>query len=217
MAVHEEAKPAEKANAKAAMQAKILGGAFVVMMASRIVGAAISPMLLAHAPIALLVLSPVIGHLVIVAALTEPFAYYAPTITISIAHCLLGFFLGRMQGPMLVGFLVRRRIASENRLERLLAPLRVSAPLLVFVVPGPIVCALAGASAVPRRTFLPALVGSQILWAVMCRLSGQALLGGIASMREWIVRHAIPLTVATVLLVVFIHFRRSRGTTDPPK
>jgi membrane protein DedA with SNARE-associated domain len=211
VAVHEEeAQPRDRASAGSASRMGLVGGAFVLMMTGRIVGAAISPLLLAHAPLVLLVLSPVIAHLVVVAAFSEAFWYYSVAVTIMIAHCLLGFFLGRMQGPLIVKFLARKGIASENKLQQLLTPLRVSAPLLVFVVPGPVVCALAGASAVPRRTFLPALVGAQVLWAVLCRLFGQALLGRIATMREGIVRHAIPLTVVTVLVVLVMRFRRAK-------
>jgi membrane protein DedA with SNARE-associated domain len=187
----------------------LVGGAFVLMMAGRIVGAAISPLLLAHAPLALLVISPVIAHLVIVAALSEPAPYYAIAIPMTIAQCSLGFFLGRLQGPLVVEFLVRKGISSESKLQRLLTPLRVSAPLLVFIIPGPIVCALAGASAVPRKTFLPALVGAQLVWILLCRLFGQALLGSISAMREAIVRHAIPLTIVTLLIVLAVRFRGS--------
>jgi len=211
VAVHEEeAKAPERPPIGSGMQMGLVGGAFVLMMAGRIVGAAISPLLLAHAPLALLVISPVIAHLVVVAALSEAPAYYTIAVPVSIVQCALGFYLGRLQGPRIVEFLVRKGIASENKLQRLLAPLRVSAPLLVFVVPGPIVCALAGASAVSRKTFLPALVGSQILWAVLCRFFGQALLGGIAEMRHWLARYALPATAVTVLIVLFIRFRRSR-------
>lgn len=210
MAVHEEkAHPPERPPVGPGAKIGLVGGAFVLMMAGRIAGAAISPLLLAHAPLALLAISPVIAHLVIVAALSEAVAYYAIAIPVGVAHCSLGFFLGRMQGPLVVEFLVRKGIATEDKLQRLLAPLRVSAPLLVFVVPGPIVCALAGASAVARRTFLPALVGSQTLWIVLCRLSGQALLGRISALREGIVRHAIPLTVVTLLIVIIVRFGRS--------
>lgn len=180
----------------------------MVMMAGRIAGAAISPLLLAHAPLVLLVVSPVIGHLVIVSALSDAIAYYSVAIAVSMVHCGLGFFLGRLQGPRIVEFLVRKGMATEKKLDRLLAPLRVSAPLLVFVIPGPIVCALAGASAVPGRTFLPAMVASQVLWSVLCRLSGQALLGGIAEMRQWFAQHALPLTAVTVLIVVVIRLRK---------
>jgi len=188
----------------------LVGGAFVLMMAGRIVGAAISPLLLAHAPLVLLVVSPVVAHLVMVAAFSEPRAYYAIAVPMAIAHCSLGFFLGRLQGPLVVEFLVRRGLASENTLRRLLTLLRVSAPLLVFILPGPIACTLAGASAIPRRIFLPALAGSQVLWAVLSRLFGQALLGSIAAFREGIVRHAIPLTVVTVLVVFVMRFRRPK-------
>lgn len=182
----------------------------MLMMAGRIVGAAISPIFLAHAPLGLLVLSPVIAHLVVVAALSEPIPYYTIAVLISIAHCGLGFFLGRLQGPRLVDFLVRKKFASEAKLQRLLAPLRVSAPLLVFLIPGPIVCALAGASTASSRTFIPALVASQILWVGLCRWLGQTLLGGIAAMRAGLARYAIPLTIATVLIAFLIRFLRQR-------
>jgi membrane protein DedA with SNARE-associated domain len=215
VAVHDEELTTREQKPVIGLRYRIVGASFVLMMGGRIVGAALSPMFLAHAPLALLVLSPVIGHLVIVAALSEPIAYYSISLTISIIHCMLGFLLGRMQGPWVIQFLVRRGIATESRLQRLLAPLRVSAPLLVFAIPGPIVCALAGASAVSRRAFLPALVGSQVAWVILCRLSGQAMLGWIATMRAGIVRHAIPLTLATTLIVVFIHFRRSRRDKAP--
>jgi membrane protein DedA with SNARE-associated domain len=180
----------------------------VLMMAGRIIGAAISPLLLAHAPLALLLISPVIAHLVVVAALTEPIAYFAIAVPVAISQCALAFYLGRLQGPQIIDFLARKNLASEAKLQRLLSPLRVSAPLLVFLVPGPIVCALAGASAAQRRTFLPALVASQVVWIGLCRWLGQTVLGGIAAMRQGLVRHAIPLTVATVLIVILVRFVR---------
>lgn len=214
MDVHEEeAKVPERCPVEPGVQTGVIGGAFVLMMVGRIAGAAISPLLLAHAPLALLAISPVIAHMVVVAALSDALPYYLVTVPVTIFHCGLGFFLGRLQGPRVVDFLVRKNIASEAKIQRLLTPLRVSAPLLVFVVPGPLVCALAGASSVLRRTFLPALVGSQVLWAVLCRLSGQALLGGIAEMRQWFVRHALPLTAVTVAIVVLIRLLRTRRKT----
>jgi len=189
---------------------RALAGAFLLMMGGRIVGAAISPMLLAHAPISLLFLSPVIAHLVVVAALSSPLPYYAVVVPISIAHCMLGYFLGRAEGPRIVDFLVRRGVASEARLKRLLTPLRISAPLLVFLIPGPIVCALGGASATPPRTFILAIAGSQALWAFLCRIFGESVLAGIATMRGEIVRYALPATLVTSAIAIIIHFYRAR-------
>jgi membrane protein DedA with SNARE-associated domain len=209
VAVHEEeAHPPDRPAVRSGSKMGLVGGAFVLMMAGRFAGAAISPVLLAHAPLALLVLSPVIAHLVIVAALSDAVSYYSVALPVAIGQCSLGFFLGRLQGPLVVEFLVRKGFAAEDKVQRLLTLLRVSAPLLVFVIPGPIVCTLAGASGVPRRTFLPALVASQVLWVALCRLFGQALLGSIAAMREGIARHVIPLTVVTVLIVLIVRFRR---------
>jgi membrane protein DedA with SNARE-associated domain len=211
VAVHEEeAQAPEPRDSASNKQRRIVGGAFVVMMAGRIVGAAISPIFLAHAPLGLLVLSPVIGHLVVVAALAEPIPYFSIAVLVSILHCGLGFVLGDLLGPRLVDFLVRKNLASEAKLQRLLTPLRLSAPLLVFLIPGPIVCALAGASAASRRSFIPAMIASQIVWVELCRRLGQSLLGGIATMRAELARNVIPVTVATVLIVIFVRFVRLR-------
>jgi len=214
VAVHEEeAQALEPRNSASSKQTRIVGGAFVLMMAGRIVGAATSPIFLAHAPLGLLVLSPVIGHLVVVAALAEPIPYFSIAVLISIAHCGLGFVLGCLQGPKLIDFLVRKKLASESKLQRLLTPVRVSAPLLVFLIPGPIVCALAGASAASRRTFIPALIASQILWVELCRRLGQSLLASIATMRAELAHNVIPITAVTVLIVVLVRFVRHRRST----
>jgi hypothetical protein len=188
----------------------VVPGAFLLMMGGRILGVALSPMLLAHAPLALLALSPIPANLVVVGALSAPAPYYAIAVPIPIVQCLIGYALGHLEGPRLIDFLVRRGVASEARLHRLLAPVRISAPLLVFALPGPIVCALAGASAASVRVFMPALVASQIVWAFLCRLFGEALLTWIAAARVEIARYALPLTLITTAIAVLLHFRRSR-------
>jgi len=188
--------------------ARILGGIFVVVMGARIVGAALSPMLLAFAPLALLALSPVPACLVAVAALSAPLGYYAVAVTIPIVHGMIGYFLGCAQGPFITSFLVRRGVATEARLTRLLSPVRVSAPLIVCLIPGPIVCALAGASGTSLRYFAPALVFSQILWAFFCRLFGEGMLAWIATMRAELAHYALPLTLVTTAIVFVVYWRR---------
>jgi len=185
-----------------------LSAAFVVMMGSRILGAAVSPLLVAHVPLALLALSPVLAHLVLVAGMSSAWSYWAVALPLCTAHCLLGYALGRVEGPRAVRWLVARGITTEGRVRRLLTPLRWSAPLLVLAIPGPVVCTLAGASSARARTFVPALTLAQILWVGLCRFFGEALLVWIAALRLEIARHALPLTLATALVAAWFHFRK---------
>lgn len=188
-----------------------LATAFVLIMGSRIVGAALSPVLFAHAPLALLALSPVPANLVLVAGISQPAAYWAVALPICAGQCLLAYMFGRSEGTRALRWLVARGVASEGRVERLMKPVRTSAPLLVLAVPGPIASTLAGAFAAPARVLVPAIVLSQIAWIGLCRFFGQALLGWIEALRAEVVNHALPLTLITAVIAAWIHFRKKWG------
>src|SRR5690348_7169727 len=111
-----------------------LATAFVLIMGSRIVGAALSPVLFAHAPLALLALSPVPANLVLVAGVSSPLAYWAVAWPVCAGQCLLAYLFGRSEGTRALRWLVARGVASEGRVERLMKPVRTSAPLLVLAV-----------------------------------------------------------------------------------
>ncbi|TKC98444.1 hypothetical protein [Polyangium fumosum] len=185
-----------------------LAAAFVVIMGARILGTALSPVLFAHAPLALLALSPVPANLVLVAGVSSPVAYWAVAWPICVGQCLLAYLFGRSEGTHALRWLVARGVASEGRVERLMKPMRMSAPLLVMAVPGPIASTLAGAFAAPARLLVPAIVVAQTLWIGLCRFFGEALLGWIAVLRAEVVKHALPLTLVTVVIVAFVHFRK---------
>jgi len=185
-----------------------LAAAFVLIMGSRILGTALSPVLFAHAPLALLALSPVPANLVLVAGVTPPALYWAVALPICAGQCLLAYLFGRSEGTRALGWLVARGVASEGRVERLMKPVRTSAPLLVVVVPGPIAATLAGAFAAPARALVPAIFLAQALWIGLCRFFGQALLGWIEALRWKVIEHALPLTAITVAIVAWVHFRK---------
>ncbi|MRG96110.1 hypothetical protein [Polyangium spumosum] len=185
-----------------------LATAFVLIMGSRILGAALSPVLFAHAPLALLALSPVPANLVLVAGVTGPAAYWAVALPLCAGQCLLAYLFGRSEGTRALRWLVARGVASEGRVERMMKPVRTSAPLLVLAVPGPIAATLAGAFAAPARVLVPAIVLAQSLWVGMCRFFGQALLGWIEALRAEVVEHVLPLTLITVAIAAVVHFRK---------
>ncbi|MDI1444243.1 hypothetical protein [Polyangium sp. 6x1] len=185
-----------------------LATAFVLIMGSRIVGAALSPVLFAHAPLALVALSPVPAHLVLVAGVSSPVAYWAVAWPLCAGQCLLAYLFGRSEGPRALRWLVARGVASEARVERLVKPVRTSAPLLVIAIPGPIVSTLAGAFAAPARLLVPAIVLSQTLWIGLCRFFGEALLVWIAALRAEVMHRALPLTLVTAAIAAGLHFRK---------
>lgn len=186
-----------------------LATAFVLLMGSRILGVAVSPMLIAHAPLGLIALSPVPANLVLVAGMSQPFAYWAIALPVCIGQCLLAYFFGLYEGPRALRWLVARGMTSEARIERLMKPVRTSAPLLVLAVPGPIVSTLAGAFAAAPRALVPAIVVSQVFWIGLCRFFGQALLVWIAALRLQVMEHALPLTLVTAAIAALIHWRKN--------
>jgi membrane protein DedA with SNARE-associated domain len=186
--------------------------AYLLMLGGRALGLAFSPMLLAHAPLVLIALSPFIGQMVLVSALTSAAAYYAVAFPVSVGQGLLGFTFGRVHGPLAVRWLVERGAVSEARVNRLLAFGRRATSLLVLV-PGPLVCTLAGACGARPRFFLPAMVFAQLAWTSLCRLFGTALLDWIAALRATVAEHAVLLTVLTASLVAGWHGWRKVQST----
>jgi membrane protein DedA with SNARE-associated domain len=185
--------------------------AYLLMLGGRAVGLAFSPLLLAHAPLVLLALSPLIGNMVLVSALSSAPAYFAVAFPVSVAQALLGFTFGRVHGPLAVRWLVERGAVREARANRLLTFGRRAASLLVLV-PGPLICTLAGACGARPRFFLPLMVVAQLAWTSLCRLFGTALLDAIASLRATVAEHAVPLTLLTASLVAAWHgWRKLQG------
>lgn len=192
--------------------------AFIAMMGGRVVGFALLPLLLAQAPLALLALSPTIGHLVMAAPLVSPLAYWAVALPVSLGGCVLGYALGRLHGVAALRLLVARGVFQEPSVQALLAPVRRAAPLVVLAFPGPLVSMLAGVAASRPVVFLPTTTLAQVLWVALCQRGGLALLGWLGARRAelsaFLMRWALPLTLVTlgVVLLVYLHRRRRRSS-----
>lgn len=184
--------------------------AFVLMMGGRVLGAALSPLLLAHAPWALLVVSPVVAHLVLVAGLVPLPAYYALALTIGTAQVVLGYALGRAHGPDALQRLVERGVFRQRTVDALLPLSRRAAPLLLVLLPGPLAATLAGAVGCRPRVFAPVMLASQVAWTVACQVSGAALWRGLAARAAPLGRYALPATLVTVTLALLIYQGRGR-------
>ena len=184
--------------------------AFLVMIAGRVAGAAFSPALLAHAPLLLLLLCPAIAYLVLVAALVSPAAYYAVALPMSALQCGLGYLLGRAQHEDALRWLVSRGLLRQGSVDTLLPIVRRAAPLMLLLLPGPLVCLLAGVAGCRPRVFWPLMLLAQLAWVVACQRSGVALLGWLALRRAQLTPYALPLTLVTITLAAAIHLWRRR-------
>lgn len=183
--------------------------AFPAMVAARVVGAAISPLLFAHAPILLVVVSPFLIHLVAVAPLVDPALYFPVAIVVATLQSLIGFYFGDRLGQTALEWVVDRIPVPERLVERCLDLVRKLSILAIFVIPGPILGTIAGVAGVRAKTFWICVAPAQAIWVAAAYLLGDALFDYIELVRDFVIEHAVALTVltATIALVRWLYGR----------
>src|SRR5689334_13696164 len=139
----------------------MLAAPVAVLFVAGLVGTAFAPVLLAHHPLVLVAMSPVLRHLALASTSVDATSFVAVAVVRLFAPDPFVYAIGREYGPAAVAW-VKARSRAANRWMRLTerAFARAGA-LLVVVSPGPFVCLLAGAERMPVATFLTAsLVGT---------------------------------------------------------
>lgn len=177
------------------------GVAFPAMVGIRVLGAAFSPFLFAHAPALLIAMSPFLVHLVFVAPLLSPEVYFPLALAITTLQCVIGFWFGSTFGPRALTLLVSRTPISETRAQLFLTFVRRASVFAIFAIPGPILGTIAGVAGIRRRTFLIVVAPAQALWVTAAYFVGEALLHWIEIARHVITKNAFGLTAATLSLV----------------
>lgn len=180
---------------------RLVGLAFPAMVGGRVLGAALSPMLFAHAPALLIALSPFLVHLVFVAPLVPAAVYFPIALAITTLQCVIGYAFGSTFGPRAQQWLVERTPLSQARAEMFLGLVRRTSVFAMFAVPGPILGTIAGVAGIKRRTFGLAVFPAQAIWVTAAYFVGEALLEWIAIARGFAVQHAFKLTAATLTIV----------------
>ncbi len=163
-------------------------------------GLVFSPILLAHAPLVLVAISPFLHHLVAVSALSNSYAFATVAIASSLFQAWIGYDFGlRMSSfeeswiTKYTKWISRWGGTGANRFS-------VVAPILLFVVPGPIIGAVLGLLRVPKLVFGFALVASQVVWITLCFVVGQALTDRVEALHGFLLRYGIPVTLGLVAL-----------------
>lgn len=180
---------------------KPIGIAFSTMVTCRVLGAAISPLLFAHLPVLLIVMSPFLIHLIAVAPLVGPAVYFPVALVITTAQALVGYYFGHILGSRALEWLLERVPFPPSFADRLLDLVRKASVVAIFAIPGPILGTIAGVAGVKRRTFHLLVAPAQAIWVTAAYLIGEALLEYIEILRGYVVEQAFVLTGVTVTLV----------------
>lgn len=175
--------------------------AFTVVMGARVTGLALLPVLLVQAPLILLLLSPILAHLVLTGAILPPYTYFVGGLATSIVQSLIAYWFGLQLGERARMWLEGRGAATHAATTRMLGWMKKAAPVVLFAMAGPPVCALAGVSKVRAAVFYPAMLGAQIFWVGVCYWFGAAVTEQVELVREFVARHLIELTAIALALV----------------
>lgn len=189
------------------------GSALGVLGACSLAGVAFSPYLVTHWPLLLVGLSPLGRHMVLVAPVVHPVAFFLVLVLRRLVFYLGCFQLGRALGPWAVPW-VEARSRHFGRFLRFLERVFARAPhTVVLVMSGPSVCALAGVSGMRIGAFLPLAtlsLGVRVLivmgFAEWMRVYVEIVLG-------WIDAYWVPATAATATGVVLYLARQRRTRT----
>ena len=182
--------------------------ALATLSSFSLLGVAFSLYLVNHQPLLLVALSPIGRHLLLVAPTVDPFAFVAVVVARRMLFYLASFHLGRALGPAGIVW-IEARAARFGRFVRWLERLfqRASYPV-VFLLSGPTLSALAGASGMRPATFAALAAPGLALRALV-------VLGVAASVREyieavlaWIDAHWVPGTIAMLAIVALYRWRR---------
>lgn len=181
---------------------RLIGIAFPAMVGGRVLGAAISPLLFAHLPVALIIMSPFLLHLIAVAPLVGPAVYFPVALVITTAQALVGFYFGSILGTRALEWLLERIPVPPTLAEALLNLVRKASVLAIFAIPGPILGTIAGVAGVKRRTFHLLVAPAQAIWVTAAYFIGEALLEYIEIARNFVIEHAFLLTGATISIFI---------------
>ena len=166
-------------------------------------------------PLLLIVLSPVVRHLVIVAPTVSPAAFLSVAIARGLVSCSVGYKLGGAVGSNGLRWLDVRSPGAGRFVRWIERLFERSAIAAVLLLPGLLVATLAGISGMRFGVLLS-------LACVGLTLRMLAILSFALWFREpilWLLqffdRNWLSITLAIVVIVVLNRWRRSRGSAPP--
>lgn len=92
------------------------------------------------------------------------------------------------------------RLISALQVDLISHWLRSSATLILFLIPGPFVAMIAGATYLRPSHFFKIMIPSQIFWIVACYLLGSELEVYLNLVKDFFIKHGIALTCVLVFI-----------------
>jgi membrane protein DedA with SNARE-associated domain len=179
-----------------------------VLGAGSMVGVAFSLYLVNHYPLLLVALSPLGRHLVLVAPIVDPYAFLAIVLTRRMVFYLIMFQLGRTLGPAGITWIEARAVHLGRFVRWTEGLFSRASHVVVFVMAGPTVSALAGISGMPLRAFVALAIPGLTLRLLFVLGFAEWLREPIERILTWIDEYWIPGTVVLVTGMIIYQWRR---------
>jgi membrane protein DedA with SNARE-associated domain len=191
--------------------------ALAVVATLAVAGNALAPTLVVSHPLVLLALNTTTRHLI----LTSNSVDLVPYLVVGLGRRLLEdpflFLLGRWYGDEAIAW-VDAKLGGGRTLRWMQAHFHRVGWLLVAVVPGGVVCVLAGASRMPPALFLVLNIVGTVATILVLRRFGDVFAGPVDATVAFMADNVVVLTAASVILtgMYVIRRRRRRGAPALP-
>lgn len=187
---------------EAQLRVRRWGTALGLLGSCSLLGVAFSPYLVTHWPLLLVALSPLGRHMVLVAPVVNPVAFFGVLVVRRLLFYLGCFQLGRALGPWAIPW-VESRSRTFGRFLRFLERLFKRAPYaVVLVMAGPSVSALAGVSGMQTGAFVWLATASLAVRVLLVMLFAAWVREYLEIALGWVDAHWIPATAITASGVV---------------
>jgi hypothetical protein len=180
-----------------------------VLSTGSMIGVSFSLYLVGHYPLLLVALSPLGRHVVLAAPVANPVALIVVTAVRRMAFYLSCFYLGRALGPAGIPW-IEKRAARFAVMVRWVESLFSRAPrLVILLMAGPTVSALAGVSGMSTRTYSSLAIVSLLVRLVAIVVLAEWLREYLEIALAWIDEYWLPGTVLMVTGVALYTWRRN--------
>lgn len=188
-----------------------------LIAAAAVAGNALAPTLAVNHPLVLLALNATTRHLV----LTSNSVDFVPYLLAGVGRRLLEdpflFLLGRWYGEDAIAW-VDAKVGGGRSLRFIQDNFHWVGWLLVALVPGGVVCVLAGASRMRTAVFLLLNVAGTVATILALRRFGNVFAGPLDVVLEALADNVVVLTGLSILLTaVYVLRRRRRTPGGPPR
>ncbi len=172
-----------------------------------LIGVLFSLYLVGHYPLLLIALSPIWRHLIVVAPTVHPLAFVVVAVSRRMAFGIACFYLGRALGPTAIDWLETRAPRAARFYRWLDRVFKRASHLVVFLMPGPGVSALAGSARMSAPAFVLLIALGLSLRMIIVIALGEYFRQPIEALLGLINDYWIPGTILLVLAVALYRWR----------